>query len=231
VANTGQVPFPAATITDPLSGVLNAAAYNADAAATTGTVSFAAGVISWTGDLPLNATAVITYSVTTNSADASGTTLANTVSSTVQGSNCGTGSTGPGCTANVTVLPQSIALNNLTSSFTLTGPPGAVAQQNAAVTMLVTTNSPAGYQVTVQPATQDLTSSGGADTIPFGDLNVRETGQAIFQSLAVPVLVHHQSGPSAPDGDQISNDYQITIPNVQDGSYHGTLDYIATATP
>jgi uncharacterized repeat protein (TIGR01451 family) len=231
VANTGQVQFPAATITDPLSGVLNAAAYNGDAAATTGTVSFAAGVISWTGNLPLNATAVITYSVTTNAADASGTTLANTVSSTVQGSNCGTGSTGPGCTADVTVLPQVIAISGLTSSFTLTGLPGTRAEQDAAVTMTVTSNSPDGYQVTVQPATQNLTSGTSPDTIPFGDLNVRGTAQDIFQPLTGPVLIHDQNGPSAPGGDPIRNDYQITIPNVQDGTYHGTLNYIATATP
>jgi hypothetical protein len=225
------VPYSPVTISDPLSGVLDSAGYNADATANTGTVSFANGVITWTGDLPVNATAVITYSVTTNSGDASGTTLTNTVSTAVQGSNCGSSSTDPACTADVTVLPQAIALTNLTSSFTLAGPPGAVVQQNGAVTMLVTTNSPAGYQVTVQPATQDLTSSGSTDTIPFGDLNVRETGQAIFQSLAVPVLVHDQSGPSAADGDLISNDYKITVPNVRSGSYQGTLDYIAIATP
>ena len=52
----------------------------------------------------------------------------------------------------------------------------------------------------------------------------------MFQPLTGPVLVHDQSGPSAPAGDLISNDYQITIPNVNNASYHGTLDYIATAT-
>jgi hypothetical protein len=45
------------------------------------------------------------------------------------------------------------------------------------------------------------------------------------------VLVHDQSGPSAPDGDLISNDYAITVPDVQSGNYQGTLDYIASATP
>ena len=231
IDNTGQVPYAAATISDPLSGVLNSAAYNADAAATIGTVAFSGGVITWTGDLPVSATAVVTYSVTTDSEDGSGTTLVNTVSTPAQGSNCGSSSTDPACTADVTVLPQSIALNNLTSSFTLAGTPGAVDEQDGVVTMLVTTNSPAGYQVTVEPASPDLSSSGSGDTIPFGDLDVRETGQAIFQSLAVPVLVHDQSGPSDPDGDLISNDYQISVPDVRSGSYQGTLDYIATATP
>jgi hypothetical protein len=29
----------------------------------------------------------------------------------------------------------------------------------------------------------------------------------------------------------ISNDYAITVPDVQSGNYTGTLDYIASATP
>lgn len=49
--------------------------------------------------------------------------------------------------------------------------------------------------------------------------------------ILVPVLVHDQSGPSAPAGDLISNDYAIDVPVVQSGSYRGQLDYIATATP
>jgi hypothetical protein len=149
----------------------------------------------------------------------------------VPGSNCGAGSADPGCTASVTVLPQAIAISGLTSSFTLTGVPGTNAEQDAAVTMTVTSNSPDGYQVTVQPATQNLTSSASTDTIPFADLDVRGTVQDIFQPLTGPVLIQQQSGPSAPGGDLIRNDYQITIPNVQDGTYHGTLNYIATATP
>ena len=39
IDNTGQVPYTAATITDALAGVLDDAAYNDDAAATTGTVT------------------------------------------------------------------------------------------------------------------------------------------------------------------------------------------------
>jgi len=45
------------------------------------------------------------------------------------------------------------------------------------------------------------------------------------------VLLRDQSGPSAPGGDPVSNDYEITVPTVQSGTYTGTLEYIATATP
>jgi len=41
VTNSGQTPYTGATFTDPLSGVLDDAAYNGDAVATTGSVSFA----------------------------------------------------------------------------------------------------------------------------------------------------------------------------------------------
>ena len=58
VTNTGQVPYTGASLTDPLSGVLDDAAYNNDAAAvitgtgtTAGTVSYASPTLSWTGDL------------------------------------------------------------------------------------------------------------------------------------------------------------------------------------
>jgi NADPH-dependent ferric siderophore reductase len=124
-----------------------------------------------------------------------------------------------------------ISLSGLTTSFTLTGPAGTRAEQTGAVTMTVTTNSPDGYQVTVQPATQDLTAPDTADVIPMSDLTVRQTGEAAFQSLAVPVLIHDQSGPSAPDGDLISTDFAIDMPFVQVATYTGTVDYIAMTNP
>ena len=41
IANTGQTPYTGATVADSLAGVLDDAAYNGDAAATAGSVSFA----------------------------------------------------------------------------------------------------------------------------------------------------------------------------------------------
>ena len=51
VADTGQTSYSPATVTDDLSGVLGDAAYNDDATATAGTVSYASPVLTWTGDL------------------------------------------------------------------------------------------------------------------------------------------------------------------------------------
>ncbi|MFJ5922488.1 hypothetical protein ACIQF6_07725 [Kitasatospora sp. NPDC092948] len=61
---TGEVK--GATITDDLSEVLDDAAYNGDARATTGTAEVKDGKLVWTGDLPVGDTATITYSVTVN---------------------------------------------------------------------------------------------------------------------------------------------------------------------
>ncbi len=47
VANTGQSAYTAAAFTDPLTGVLDDATYNNDAATTTGNVSYAAPVLGW----------------------------------------------------------------------------------------------------------------------------------------------------------------------------------------
>ncbi len=61
VTNTGQTSYTGATFTDPLSGVLDDATYNGNAAATAGTVAFASPDLTWTGDLAVGAAAIITY--------------------------------------------------------------------------------------------------------------------------------------------------------------------------
>ncbi|WP_248959370.1 hypothetical protein [Sphaerisporangium perillae] len=132
-------------------------------------------------------------------------------------------------TANVSVT-GSITLSNLTGSFTLSGDPGTTATLNGAVTMTVTTNNPAGYQVTVQATTPTMTgSAGNSDSIPIGNLYVHETGDPLFYQMSntTPVTVHTQHTPSAPGGDNLSNDYMVNIPVVQPDTYRTTLNYIA----
>ena len=64
VTDTGPTPYTAATVTDSLDGVLSDAAYNNDAAATSGAVSYASPDLTWTGSLNPGDTATITYTVT-----------------------------------------------------------------------------------------------------------------------------------------------------------------------
>ena len=107
VTNTGQVPYTGASLTDPLSGVLDDAAYDGDAAATAGSVSYASPNLTWTGDLAPGATAVITYTVTVDNPDIGNQSLAGTVTSPTAGSNCPAGGTDARCTVTVAVVGAS----------------------------------------------------------------------------------------------------------------------------
>ena len=51
MTNSGQTAYTGATFTDPLTGVLANAVYNANAAATAGTVSYTSPNLTWTGNL------------------------------------------------------------------------------------------------------------------------------------------------------------------------------------
>ncbi|MFB8893433.1 DUF7927 domain-containing protein [Microbacterium plantarum] len=67
VTNQGPGAYTAtapATLTDDLSNVLDAATYNDDAAASTGSVTYGEPTLSWQGALAANQSATITYSVT-----------------------------------------------------------------------------------------------------------------------------------------------------------------------
>jgi uncharacterized repeat protein (TIGR01451 family) len=88
VTDTGQTAYAGATLTDSLTVVLGDAAYDDDAAATAGAVSFISPDLTWTGDLTTGATVTITYSVTVNHSITGTLILANTVSSDTSGSNC-----------------------------------------------------------------------------------------------------------------------------------------------
>ena len=103
VTDTGQTPYTGATFTDPLTGVLDDAAYTGDASATAGTVTYTAPDLSWTGDLNPGDTAIITFSVTVDNPDTGDHLLASTLTSATAGSNCPAGSTDPRCTATVPV--------------------------------------------------------------------------------------------------------------------------------
>ena len=65
--------------------MLDDAAYNGDAAASAGSVSYAAPDLSWTGTVPAAGTVTITYSVTVNNPDTGNQILASTVTLDVAG--------------------------------------------------------------------------------------------------------------------------------------------------
>ncbi|MFD1501215.1 beta strand repeat-containing protein, partial [Streptosporangium lutulentum] len=233
VTNTGESPYAAAAFSDSLAGVLDDATYEGDATATVGTVTYADGILGWTGALPVAASAVVTFTVLTSDEEAGDAILDNQVTSATVGSTCPVGGTDPGCSVQTAVTPTSISLVDLTSDFTLSGTPNSTVRGNEAVTMTVITNSFDGYTVTVQAGSDELTSNepGNDATIPIGNLRVRESGTSAFQPLSAtePVLVHTQPGPSAPNGDAIGNDFEADIPFIRVGRYSATLTYVTTA--
>ncbi|MFE6867280.1 hypothetical protein ACFVFS_12015 [Kitasatospora sp. NPDC057692] len=101
VTNTGAADYTAAapaSFTDDLTAVLDDAAYNHDAAATAGAVSYAAPTLSWSGPLPVNGTVTVTYSVRVDDPDTGDQKLDNTVVTPAgSGGNCAPGSTDPAC--------------------------------------------------------------------------------------------------------------------------------------
>ena len=88
VTDTGQTPYTGATVTDDLTGLLDDAAYGADATATTGAVSYASPGLTWTGNLTPGQAATITYTVTVHNPETGDKILTNTVTSAAAGSNC-----------------------------------------------------------------------------------------------------------------------------------------------
>jgi hypothetical protein len=137
-------------------------------------------------------------------------------------------------TVQVTVGSK-ITLSGVTPSFALTGDPETTVGQNGVVAMNVKTNNHTGYTVTVQADAPSLsgTIAGNTDVVPVGSIGVRETGGGALSPLSAvaPVTVHSQSTRSAGPGDDLSNDFQVTIPFVNADTYSGTLTYLAAANP
>ncbi|MEU7134723.1 hypothetical protein [Streptomyces sp. NPDC046261] len=103
VTNSGSNPIAGAKITDNLSGVLDDATYNHDAAADAGTTAFSSPDLTWTGDLAPGAKATLTYSVKVSHPATGNKQLSNKVTSDTAGSNCPSGSTDPGCSTSTSV--------------------------------------------------------------------------------------------------------------------------------
>ncbi|GAB3938675.1 hypothetical protein GCM10027614_19200 [Micromonospora vulcania] len=106
ITNSGQVDYTATSVDDDLTDVLDDAAYNADASATAGTLSYAAPVLTWTGDLAVGATVTVTYTVTVDNPVVGDDVLTNVASSAAAGANCPVGGTDPRCTVAVAVVDE-----------------------------------------------------------------------------------------------------------------------------
>ncbi len=132
VANTGQTAYTGATFDESLTGVLDDATYNADAAASSGTVSYSVPTLSWTGNLAVGATATITYSVTARAPGSGDLSLVSTVVSGTPFNNCAASSTDSRCARTVPVLVPGLTISTTVDPATTV--PGGVVRYAVAVT-------------------------------------------------------------------------------------------------
>ena len=128
ITNTGQTTYTGAAVTESFAQMLDDAAYNGDAAAVgtgAGTVSYAAPILTWTGDLAAGASAVITFSVTVNNPDTGDKLVITTAASTAVGSTCPPGTTSSPCQLTVPVLTPALTITTTATPATAT-PGGTV---------------------------------------------------------------------------------------------------------
>jgi large repetitive protein len=170
VHDTGQTPYTGATVTDSLTGVLGDAAYNHDAAATSGTVSYASPNLTWTGNLAPGDTVTITYTVTVNNPDTGHGALANTVVSAVPGSTCPAASPGPDCAVTVAVVAGPLTITVPATAGLGSGPPGGTLSSGLG-TVQVTDDRGFGADWTATVSSTGFATGTGtqAETIPAGN--------------------------------------------------------------
>src|SRR6202035_1009781 len=139
VTDSGQTPYTGAVVTDSLAALANDAVYDNDAAATAGSVSYTAPVLTWTGSLAPGASATITYSITVNNPDTGGKLLVNTVASSAVGSSCPPGTASAPCQVTIPVLTPGLTIVKTASSAT------AVPGQAVTYTITVTDSGQTPY--------------------------------------------------------------------------------------
>ncbi len=136
-----------------------------------------------------------------------------------------------GTTTTTAAVNSTITLSGLTSAFTMTGNPSTTVTSTGATTMNVLTNNQTGYAVTVQAAAATLApaTAGNTDSIPIGNLKVKDGGATTYAALSntTATSVHSTTAKSASGGDTVTNDYQLAIPFVNADNYTATLNYIA----
>jgi len=212
VTDTGPTPYTAATVTDSLDGILDDATYNGDAAATTGTVSYASPVLTWTGDLTPGQSATITYTVTINNPDAGDKHPTNTVISTTPGSTCPPSGPAPACTAAVTVLVPALTITKTAAASATT--PGST------VGYTITVDDTGQTPYTAATVTDDLTDVLG-DAAYNGD--AAATSGAV--SYATPTLTW--TGNLTPGGSATIT-YTVTVKDPDTGT--GMMANTVTST-
>jgi uncharacterized repeat protein (TIGR01451 family)/fimbrial isopeptide formation D2 family protein len=203
IANTGQTAYAGASVADFIGGSLDDATYGSDAAATSGTVSFASGTITWTGNLAVSATVTLTFSLTVNNPDTGDKLLISTLTSAEVGSTCPV--TGTGCSLTVGVLTP--ALTSVITASSATAVPGGTVNYTITITDTGQT-SYAGATVTdnltdvIDDAAYNSDASATSGIVSFTSPNLTWTGNLSPGGSATVTL-------SATVHSPLSNDYKM----------------------
>jgi uncharacterized repeat protein (TIGR01451 family) len=131
VTNAGQFDYTGAAFSDSLSGALDDAVYNSDAAATAGTVGYTSPNLTWTGDLAVGASATITYSMTVMNLDVGDLAVTDTITSATAANNCFAGNTDPNCSVTVTVAVSAVVDHRADQRVSGQQWPGPIVQRSA----------------------------------------------------------------------------------------------------
>ncbi|MEL7978094.1 CshA/CshB family fibrillar adhesin-related protein [Isoptericola sp. F-RaC21] len=230
VTNTGSADYTAedpASFTDDLTNVLDDAAYNDDAAADTGAVSYAEPELSWSGPLPVGETATVTYSVTVNDPLSGDGTLANAVLGP-QESNCpvvmptGGGMAASGVSTAIPEMPDGCQVITPVRAFEVSktvdvteADPGDVVTYTVTVTSTgaapYTDDEPAGFTDDLSEVLDDATPE-GEPTASAGELG-----------FTAPIL--QWRGPLDVDG-TVTVTYALRIDDPDEGD--GVLTNVVT---
>ena len=204
VTSTGTAPYTAidpASFTDDLSDVLDDASWDGAATASSGTVSYSAPVLSWSGPLAVGATATITYSVTVAAGTTGDQQLVNRVVTPPDGS-CVLGSDDPACT--VTTGAGSYTVRKAAST--------AVTHLGGTVTYTVTVkNTGAVAYTAAAPASFADDLSAVLDDAAYGDDATASAGTVVY---AAPTL--SWTGP-LPVGGTVTVTYSVTLGGTRTG--------------
>jgi uncharacterized repeat protein (TIGR01451 family) len=201
IRNTGQTSYDDATVTDPLSGVLDDAAYNDDGTASNGSVDFASPDLTWTGSLAPGDGATITFTVTVNDPDTGDKTLTSTITSAASGNNCPDGGSDPACTASVTVLVPALTITKTAAVSTAT--PGST------VGFTITVDDTGQTPYTGASVTDALTG-----VLPDAAYNNDATASSGSVDFASPVLTW--TGDLTP-GQTVTISFSVTVNNPDTG--------------
>ncbi|MGI3783020.1 MAG: hypothetical protein ACRYG2_19840, partial [Janthinobacterium lividum] len=183
LANTGQTDAPGAVVDVLLGGVLDDAGYDGDAVTSSGTLSYSAPRLTWTGDLLVGASATFTFSATVSRPPTGDRSLGAALDTHVPGSSCDNGTGTAGCTSTVAVLLPGLAVSTVANAASAT--PGDAVR----FTVTVTNSGQTAYPgATVTTALADVVDDATVTGTPAASTGVvRLVGSDLVWTGSLPL--------------------------------------------